>query len=104
MYNTDDLVTEIVTLKLSNGIEVVSKLNGVDDDLTTLTLEDPRIVVVNAEDNTLALVPYVFTGVVGEVIMNAHSVLSVQKTGKETAEDYIKIVAEDLEKEESKDS
>jgi len=95
MYNIEDLTAEVVTIKLSNGTEVVTKLAGVDEELTVLTVEDPRMVVVNPENQEMALVPYVFTARAETAFIGTNNVLSVLKTDKLTAEDYLNIVEDD---------
>ena len=80
MYNTQDLVGEVVTIKLNSGLEILSLLHGVDDDYQYLTLKNPRNLVINGEGGQLALVPYVFTATDEEIIMNASNVLSVNLT------------------------
>lgn len=92
MYNTQDLVGEVVTIKLNSGLEILSLLHGVDDDYQYLTLKNPRNLVINGEGGQLALVPYVFTATDEEIIMNASNVLSVNLTSETSKEDYIKIV------------
>ena len=92
MYNTEDLVGEVVTIKLNSGLEILSLLQGVDEDFKFLTLKNPRNLVINGEGGQLALVPYVFTAIDDEVIMNASNVLSVNLTSETSKEDYIQIV------------
>lgn len=92
MYNTQDLVGEVVTIKLNSGLEILSLLQGVDEDYQFLTLKNPRNLVINGEGGQLALVPYVFTATDEEIIMNASNILSVNLTSETSKEDYIKIV------------
>ena len=106
MYNTQDLVGEVVTIKLNSGLEILSLLQGVDDDYQYLTLKNPRNLVINGEGGQLALVPYVFTATDEEIIMNASNVLSVNLTSETSKEDYIKIVEtnESIPEEDTKDT
>ncbi len=60
MYNLDQLSGEVITLKLTSGIEVLAQMLSVDEDNNFLTLGEPKIVVINGPD--LALIPYICTG------------------------------------------
>jgi hypothetical protein len=92
MYNTEDLVGEVVTIKLSSGLEILASLQGVDEEFKFLTVTHPRNLVINGDDGKLALVPYIFTAKDDEVIINTTSLVSVNATSKESKEDYLKIV------------
>ena len=86
MYNLEELSGEVVTLKLTSGIEILSQLLGVDDDNKLLTLGIPKIVVINGPD--LALIPYIFTGPTDEVTMPLSAILSVCKASNDSIADY----------------
>ena len=58
MYDLENLTGDIVTMKLTNGIELLAQLLGTDEDNNYFTLGEPRIVVINGAD--LALIPYVY--------------------------------------------
>jgi hypothetical protein len=95
MYNTENLIGEVVTIKVSSGIEILATLNSVDDELKYLNIAHPRNLVINSETGELALVPYVFTSSAEEVVMNAHEVLSVSLTADESKEDYMGLLNND---------
>lgn len=86
MYNLEELSGEVITLKLTSGIEILSQLLGVDDDNKLLTLGIPKIVVINGPD--LALIPYIFTGPTDEVTMPLSAILSVCKASDDSKADY----------------
>jgi hypothetical protein len=90
MYNIDELVGEIVTIKFTSGIEVVTQLTAHDEDYNLLHLSEPRIVVINGED--LALIPYLFTGPASEVTVPVNTVMTIVKSHERSAEDYQNIV------------
>ena len=91
MYNIEELIGEIVTIKFTSGIEVVAQLLSHDEDHNILHLSEPRIVVINGDD--LALIPYLFTGPATAVTIPVNTVMSVVKSHQRSAEDYEKIVA-----------
>jgi hypothetical protein len=95
MYNLEELSGEVVTLKLTSGIEILSQLLGVDDDNKLLTLGLPKIVVINGPD--LALIPYIFTGPTDEVTMPLSAILSVCKASDDSKADYEALNIEEAE-------
>ena len=95
MYNLEELSGEVVTLKLTSGIEILSQLLGVDDDTKLLTLGIPKIVVINGPD--LALIPYIFTGPTDEVTMPLSAILSVCKASDDSKADYEALNIEEAE-------
>ena len=86
MYNLDQLSGEVITLKLTSGIEVLAQMISVDEDNNFLTLGEPKIVVINGPD--LALIPYIFTGPTEEVTMPLSAILSVCKATNASKQDY----------------
>lgn len=86
MYNLEELSGEVITLKLTSGIEVLAQLLSVDEDNNFLTLGEPKIVVINGPD--LALIPYIFTGPTEEVTMPLSAILSVCKATDASKQDY----------------
>jgi hypothetical protein len=86
MYNLDQLSGEVITLKLTSGIEVLAQMLSVDEDNNFLTLGEPKIVVINGPD--LALIPYIFTGPTEEVTMPLSAILSVCKATNASKQDY----------------
>ena len=65
MYNLEDDLGKVKSIKLSNGVEVIASLLSITDDY--LNLGEPRVVVIN--DDELALIPYIFTGSSEEVVV-----------------------------------
>jgi len=86
MYNLNELSGEVITLKLTSGIEVLAQMLSVDEDNNFLTLGEPKIVVINGPD--LALIPYIFTGPTEEVTMPLSAILSVCKATDASKQDY----------------
>jgi len=90
MYNIDDFIGKIATLKLVNGIELVCQVLAHDNENKILNIGNPRVVVINGEE--LALIPYSFTGLAEEVCIPMSSVQTILETYKESADDYEKLV------------
>lgn len=89
MYNIEELVGKVVTIKTSNS-EFVALLQGVDEDITTLTLKNPQLVMINGSD--VVLVPFVLTADAQEVFMSTNDVLAVLESLEETAKDFFSII------------
>lgn len=90
MYNIEDLVSKIVTIKLTSGIELIAQLLGVDNDNNYLQLSNPRIVVINGEE--LALIPYLFTGPAESITIPTINLLSIVESHTESSKDYERII------------
>lgn len=90
MYNLEDLVGKIVTIKFISGIEVMAQLLANDEENNLLQLSEPRIVVINGEE--IALIPYLFTGSSESISVPMSAVLSVVESLEKSAVDYEKIV------------
>jgi hypothetical protein len=95
MYNTENLIGDVVTIKVSSGIEILATLIGVDEEFRYLTVTHPRNLVINSDSGELALVPYVFTSSADEIVMNTSEILSVSLTAEESKEDYLNLVEKD---------
>jgi hypothetical protein len=95
MYDLENLTGDIVTMKLTNGIELLAQLLSTDEDNNYFTLGEPRIVVINGAD--LALIPYVFTCDTVEVVIPASAVLSINKSSEDSTADYEKLVSDIVE-------
>jgi len=94
MYNVDELVGKIVTIKLNNGIEIIARLTANPlDPYTAYVLQHPRTVV--AAEKELALIPYLFTGEGKEVVISTMSVQTIVESLPESAKGYEDIIKED---------
>ena len=94
MYNTDDLVGNVVTIRAAGGDEYIAKLVGVDDDHKYLTLSYPKVVIIN--EGQVALIPFALTGDSSEVIMSTTGLSAVLPTLPETAKDYSSLVEDEF--------
>lgn len=81
-------VNDIVTLRLSNGDEIVGKLIEVSD--TSITLERPRQVQYIPTNNGLGLIPCVFSVDPDTTFeFNRTHILLIAETMQQMAEHYI---------------
>jgi hypothetical protein len=83
---------KVVTVKFTNGIELIARVVGVSDNTSTIYLNKPRVVVV--KENELALVPYLFTGADSEVPIASSSIQTLVDTLESSAVEYENIVGE----------
>ena len=103
MYNIEELVGKVVSIKTTSNLEVITMLLSIDDELTCLTVGNPRLVIINNDNGEMALIPYALTGNIEEVVININAVVSVMETNQITAEDYEKTVIRDQERLEEKE-
>lgn len=101
MYNAIDLLGKVVTLKTIKGDEIISKLVGVDEKTSTLTLEYPKIVVVAGD--TVALAPFALTAKADYVITETRQFLTVMESLESTVADYNELIEEQRNFENSTD-
>lgn len=83
---------KVVTVKFTNGIELIARVVGVSENSTTLYLNKPRVVVV--KEDQLALVPYLFTGDDLEVPIETASIQTLVDTLAASAAEYENIVGD----------
>jgi len=81
---------KVVSVKTTAGIELIATLMGFDEKTLTLTLQQPRLVVV-AEDS-IAVVPYTFTSKSEEVFVLREQYLSVDSALENSSADYLKLL------------
>jgi type IV secretory pathway VirB9-like protein len=90
MYTLSEHTGEVVTIKFNNGIEIIALHAGYDTGSESLTVSNPRTVVVN--DKELALIPYMFTGESEFVVLQSASIQSLSPTTQPNAQEYKRIV------------
>tara|TARA_B100002019_G_C21232337_1_gene580767 strand:- start:691 stop:990 length:300 start_codon:yes stop_codon:yes gene_type:complete len=83
---------KVVSVKLTAGIEIIANLLGYDEKNYTLTLGQPRLVVV-AEEN-IAVVPYTFTSKSETIFVLREQYLSVDAALENSSSDYQKLLEE----------
>tara|TARA_A100001391_G_C4968098_1_gene251878 strand:+ start:173 stop:457 length:285 start_codon:yes stop_codon:yes gene_type:complete len=88
MYNLQDDLGKVKSIKMSNGVEVIATLLSVTEDF--INLGEPRVVVIN--DDELALIPFVFTGSSEEVVVRFSEVQTIVDTLEQSAKDYQNII------------
>ena len=90
MYNLKSLITKVVTIKFNNGMEIIAKFLGMNDEGTILTLGNPKVIVISEKD--LAIIPYMYTGDTKEVYVRLDSVQTIVKSVDKSAADYEDLV------------
>ena len=93
MYNIEDLLTKVVTIKFNNGIEIMGSLMGYSEEDQLLTVYNPRTVV--AAEKEIALIPYLFTGNSKEVIFPQTTIQCIVESLPESAKGYEDVIKED---------
>ena len=92
MYNLQEDLGKVKSIKLSNGVALVASILAIDEDKGFINLGEPRVVVIN--DDELALIPYIFTGPSDEVIVRLSEIQSMVDTLEQSAKDYTSIIEE----------
>lgn len=89
MYNSKELLGNVVTIKLTSGVEVIGMLLAINEKSNMLNLKNPNTVIIF--DDEIAVVPFMYTGKTDEVIMSLDQVLTVVRTNEKSEEDYLKL-------------
>ena len=89
MYNAKDLVGNVVTIKLTSGVEIIGLLLALNEKNNMLNLKNPNTVVIFEDE--VAVIPFMYTGSTDEVIMSLDQVLTVVRTNKKSESDYLKL-------------
>lgn len=90
MYNLKSLVTKVVTIKFNNGMEIIAKFLGINDEETILTLGSPKVIVISEKE--LAIIPYMYTGNTEEIYVRLDGIQTIVKSVEKSASDYEKLV------------
>lgn len=93
MYNLTSLLGKVVTIKSHKGDEYVAKLIGVDADNNILTVQNPKIVVI--DNNTVALIPFALTAHASIVSLHTNQIFAVMESLPGAAEDYTALIEEE---------
>jgi hypothetical protein len=91
MYDIKSLIGKTVTVKLTSGVELITKLIGYVAKDKNVTCEYPMTIIIN--DGEVAAVPYQYTGNSSEVIFSLNKILSICPTLAKPEEDYKQLVA-----------
>ncbi len=90
LYNSTEMLGNVVTLKTVKGDEVIAKLIGFDEETDTMTLAYPKIVVVAGD--TVALAPFALTAKADLIITEGKQFLAVMETLPSTVNDYNELI------------
>ena len=93
MFDIDDLIGKVVTVRGLSGEEIIGKLMGTHPDTTIITLGEPRVVVIN--NNEVSLLPYVLTASAELIDFNINTVVSIIETFENTAKEYLEVISEE---------
>lgn len=96
MYNVDQLIGKVATVRLVGGEELITTIIGIDEDYTTVTVGHPMVVVVDS--NNISLLPFAVTSNVVQVIMNTNNILAIMPTSVDTAKAYIEMIKSESDK------
>ena len=91
MYYLEEMVSKVVTIKTTNGLEIITRLLAYDEASDLLTLGEPRVIVIN-DEGEMALIPYAYTADTAMVMVHSRHVFTVLETSLVTMEDYVRIV------------
>jgi len=95
MYDIKSLIGKTVTVKLTSGVELITKLIGYVAKDKNVTCEYPMTIIIS--DNEVAAVPYQYTGNSSEVVFSINKILSICPTLAKPEEDYLLLVANSKE-------
>jgi hypothetical protein len=95
MYDIKSLIGKTVTVKLTSGVELITKLIGYVAKDKNVTCEYPMTIIIS--DNEVAAVPYQYTGNSSEVIFSLNKILTICPTLAKPEEDYLLLVANSKE-------
>lgn len=87
MFDLDELVGKTITLRSVAGDEFIAKLLGTDPDSSIITLGEPRVVVINS-NNEVSLLPFALTASTEMVEVSTSTVFSIMSTHEVTAAEY----------------
>jgi hypothetical protein len=93
MYNLTEMMGKVVTIKSHKGDEIVTKLMGVNDEGTILTVFYPKLVVI--ADDSVVLIPFALTALTSEVYLHVNQIFAVMPTLETTAEEYLDLIEEE---------
>lgn len=97
MYNIQDYLGKVVTLRTNKSEEIIAVLEGVNEERTVLTVSNPMLVMSVNQEATV--IPFSLTGDTKSVNLNANNILAIMPTIKESAEVYSEMVQQTQEAE-----
>lgn len=91
-FDLDDLIGKTITMRSIGGDEFIAKLLGTNEEQTVVTVGEPRVVVIN-NNNEVSLLPFALTASTEMVDISLSTVFSVMQTHELTAKEYAETVA-----------
>lgn len=96
MLNIDELENNVVVIILNSGREILCKLWNASPDKEFLTVENPRYVTFNATTGEANMIVMTVTSDQKTVYLSTAGILTVLKANKDVAEEYNKIITEEI--------
>jgi hypothetical protein len=93
MIDVSNLLSKTVTIRSITGEEYLGRLSDVNVENGTITVLNPRVVVIN--DDQVVLLPFVLTANTEEVQLSMSNIFSVLETLTQTAIEYGTVVAQE---------
>ena len=87
MFDLDELIGKTITLRSVAGDEFIAELLGTTPDSDIITLGEPRVVVIN-NNNEVSLLPFALTASTEIVEVSISTVFSIMLTHEVTAAEY----------------
>jgi len=92
IFDLTDLIGKTITIRSIGGDEFIAKLLGTDESQTIMTVGEPRVVVIN-NNNDVSLLPFALTASTEMVDISVGTVFSIMATHELTAQEYTATVA-----------
>jgi len=89
MFETENLIGKVVTIKLNSGIEIMATLNAYNKKSKIVNLNNPSTVVIM--EDQIAVVPFIYTGYTDEIIISLDHILAIVESTEKSAEDYLRL-------------
>jgi len=90
MYGLEDLLNDVVTIKLVSGVELIGKMIAYVKKDKFVTLQTPQTVIIADED--LAVIPFCYTGQIDQVTFSLDNVLAIVKSTEKSTQDYLELL------------
>jgi small nuclear ribonucleoprotein (snRNP)-like protein len=89
MFETENLIGKVVTIKLNSGIELMATLNAYNKKSKIVNLNNPNTVVIM--EDQIAVVPFIYTGHTDEIIISLDHILAIVESTEKSAKDYLRL-------------
>lgn len=90
MYELDNLLGKVVTMKTLTGEEIMGTLLGIDTDNNYITLQSPKAVLINGTD--IIIGPMCFSAMTEQLVVRLNNVFFIVESLPESAKDYLSVI------------